>query len=206
MARTDRGRGGLHRAVGGTPLPRPVLIVCEGKTEQKALDALRQRWRVPHASVRVVGQAGDPKAVVDHAKRLAREEYTRSDRLVVVVVFDRDEHARWTAALQEAQDVGFVRAVSHPCVELWALLMHGDQRAALDRHAAQRALAAVHPRYRHDKHPFFDVPIMVDAWALAEERAQGLNQVAAENGDPFGNPSTYFHLAVRALMPPGSVA
>ena len=79
----------LKRDAAQISLPRKLLFVCEGATERAVLDGLRQRWRIAHASVQVIGQAGDPMGVVDRCLEAPRAD---TDRWAV---FDRDEHVRW---------------------------------------------------------------------------------------------------------------
>jgi len=177
-----------------------VVIVCEGETERQILTQLRQHWRVASARVEIVGSVGDPKRIVEEAKRKAKEFY-RGDRPIVVVVFDRDSHTRWAEALDQARALGFVVAVSNPCVELWGLLLHRDHTASIEPAAAQAALAQVHPRYHHRRHPYFDLGVVLEGLAAARARAELLAKLAREGQDPWRNPTTWFGLAVDALHP-----
>jgi hypothetical protein len=46
-----------------------ILVVCEGATEEQVLKALRKHLRLPALQVFVVGQGGDPRNVVQLAKK-----------------------------------------------------------------------------------------------------------------------------------------
>jgi hypothetical protein len=139
-----------------------LLIVCEGsKTEPWYLGEIRQQLRLPSASVQVKPAADgtEPLRIVEYAERLFTQGrralgiHARSfDR--VVVVFDRDEHHSYHAALQrvaalngrlendERVKVPFEGVVSVPCFELWLLLHFEDVHAPLHRDEAIRRLRA----------------------------------------------------------------
>jgi hypothetical protein len=157
------------------------------------LDGLRARWRIPHASVVVEGQRGDPLAVVDRCLE------HRKDGAQVWAVFDRDEHERWTRAVLKARDRRVEIAPSNPCVELFGVLLHEDHSAPVDRFTAQRRLKQLHPGFDHKTHPYLDVQVVADRWEDAEVRAATLARHAQAAGDPLGNPTTAFTSAIRAL-------
>jgi len=145
----------LRRKAQRQPAER-LLIVCEGaKTEPLYLGDIRQQLRLPSANVQVQPAAygTEPLRIVEYAERLFTEGqralgiHARSfDR--VVVVFDRDEHRTYHAALQrvaalngrlendERVKVPFEAAVSVPCFELWLLLHFEDVFAPLHREDA----------------------------------------------------------------------
>jgi hypothetical protein len=142
----------LRRKAQRQPAER-LLIVCEGsKTEPLYLGEIRQHLRLPSANVQVQPAAygTEPLRIVEYAERLFTEGqralgiHARSfDR--VVVVFDRDEHHTYHAALQrvaalngrlendERVKVPFEAVVSVPCFELWLLLHFEDVFAPLHR-------------------------------------------------------------------------
>jgi hypothetical protein len=145
----------LRRKAQRQPAER-LLIVCEGsKIEPLYLGAIRQHLRLPSANVQVQPTADgtEPLRIVEYAERLFTQGqrglgiHARSfDR--VVVVFDRDEHHTYHAALQrvaalngrlendERVKVPFEAVVSVPCFELWLLLHFDDVFAPLHRDAA----------------------------------------------------------------------
>lgn len=137
----------LRRTI-GTIVPEPsVLALCEGNTEARLLEQLRAHWRIPGLRVRVEGSLGDPRNVVRVARD--RRHGDTGHHVEVWVVFDRDEHPHWSSAIDRARALGVGLAISNPCFELWALLLHREQTAHIHRHAAQRALKRLHRGYDH---------------------------------------------------------
>ena len=189
----------LGRQAARLSAPDTIAIFCEGATEAECLKSLRAHWRRSHVSVHVVGQVGDPKKVVEEAKRF--EMNNRDSSVTIIVVFDRDEHPRWYEAMSMALARRYIRAVSNPCIELYGLLLHRDQYAAIHRHDAQRELSKLHKDYHHKNNPYFDIDTILQYMADAERRAADINHRAAEDGDPFSNPSTTFSEAIRSFRP-----
>lgn len=155
-----------RRAAVRKPYER-LLIVCEGeKTEPQYLREIQQTYRLATAHVQVMhSQIGtEPQQVLEYALTVFKEgdrerglhprEFDR-----IIVVFDRDEHRTFHAALAQAEaqngklrnDIGMavpVEAVaSVPCFELWLLLHFEDVLAPLHRHEAQERLKAHLPGY-----------------------------------------------------------
>lgn len=192
----------LARAHGQRELPPSLIVVCEGNTEKQLLDGLRGRWRIPSARIELVGEAGVPSTVVRRAKELLdahRSRYRRSSPAEVWVVFDRDDHPCWRDAIQRAQDLGYHLAVSNPCIELWALLLHQAQSAHVERDVAQRRLAQLHAGYHHDRSPYLDLDVVEKNLEQARVRADALHRRAVEAGDPRRNPSTHFPALIERL-------
>ena len=72
-----------------------VLIVCEGKrTEPLYFREIADRYRLSTANIKVIGSGAGPRTVV----RADRKERDR-----VYCVFDRDEHATFQTACDEAR-------------------------------------------------------------------------------------------------------
>lgn len=191
----------LSRQVETVDPAQRVAIYCEGATEQRILVALRSHWRVAAVTVHVVGEVGVPRTVVDEARTHAKTKHR--ERPTLVVVFDRDEHESWRDALEMARANDFVLAVSHPCVELFGLLLHRDQTAPIDRHAAQRELKQLHPGYDHNRHPYFCVEVVLQKLDEAIARSKRLESTAVGDGEPFKNPTTSFYRAIELIRPKG---
>lgn len=193
MAKTPKARRGLGRTTGTVDLLPKLLIVCEGKTEKVLLDQLRRRWRISSVEVRVDGEAGVPSTVVSHAKT-QRRKYGET-----WVAFDRDEHPCWSQAIDHALTAKLGLAISNPCIELWAILLHQDQSAHLTRHEAQRTLKKLHPDYDHEKSPFISIDVVLEHHEEADRRARAICRFADEMGEPYRCPTTRFHEIVARL-------
>lgn len=144
-----------------------LLIVCEGsKTEPQYLNEIKRDYRLATANVQVLHSpyGTDPQSVLDYALTVFRNgdagrgvEAGAFDR--IVVVFDRDEHSNYHAALDRAsrQDrrlkndageaVPLQVVASVPCFELWLLLHFDEIRAPLHRHEALARLKRHLPGY-----------------------------------------------------------
>lgn len=144
-----------------------VLIICEGsKTEPQYLDEIRQEQRLPTAYVYVIGavEGNDPLSVVNYAEKLFLngDSYSKikpRDFDQVVVVFDRDDHHSYHAALSRANQlnltmknnikarVPFEVCSSVPCFELWLLLHYESVLDPIHRTAVYQRLKQHIGRY-----------------------------------------------------------
>lgn len=155
-----------RRAAVKQPYER-LLIVCEGeKTEPQYLREIQQAYKLSTAHVQVLHSrlGTEPQQVLDYALTVFKDgdrasgvragEYDR-----IVVVFDRDQHQTYHAALAKAQaqrgrlrnDEGTAVPVevvaSVPCFELWLLLHFEDVRAPLHRQQVLERLKTHLPHY-----------------------------------------------------------
>lgn len=182
-----------RRAAVRQPYER-LLIVCEGeKTEPQYLCEIQRHHRLATANVQVLhsdlGTA--PLQVLGYALSVFKEG--NRDRGVnprefdrIFVVFDRDEHKSYHAALERAaaqkgklrNDNGAavpVEAVaSVPCFELWLLLHFEDVLAPLHRREALERLKAYIPGYEKGGvgHWQATQPRLNDATARAQRLAK----------------------------------
>jgi hypothetical protein len=206
----------LRRKAQRQPADR-LLIVCEGsKTEPLYLGEIRQQLRLPSANVQVQPAAygTEPLRIVEYAERLFTDGqrglgiHARSfDR--VVVVFDRDEHHTYHAALlrvaalngrlenDERVKVPFEAVVSVPCFELWLVLHFEDVFAPLHRDEALVRLRAHVAGYAEGQGSH---------WAVTRERldvatARANALVAAGHTANDGTqPCTNMHELVHRLL------
>jgi hypothetical protein len=181
-----------------------VLIVCEGaKTECEYLNEIRISKKLSKERVKI--EAGtkiegcDPRAVVKSAKRLRAE--MRRSRLIydeVWCVFDRDEHAQFDQAVDEARRAGINLAVSIPCFELWFLLHFQDQKAHIERDQVIRVLRTHVPRYEKSLSGCYKS--FEHGKTDAMRRAAELRSMHAVNREPeHKNPSTRVDVLVQLL-------
>ena len=201
MARRPPPRPPKLRRGHGTRDPLPlVVVVCEGAGEKRCLEQLRGRWRIPSVKVEVVGQGGVPSTVIRKAKAWrGRGSSRRSSPPELWVVFDRDEHPCWEAAIDQALALDIRLGVSNPCFELWGILLHQEQNAWIHRHDAQRLLARLHPGYHHDRNPYLDLETVLALLDDTERRGARLLSRAEQDEAPFRNPTTRFHCLVARI-------
>ena len=182
LARKLGKRGGYDR----------ILIVSEGsKTEPNYFNEVRAAYRLPTANVVVLpGQIGSaPIQVVQYARALF--EHGDSHKNIqpraferVYAVFDRDDHASYTEALQLAASLDgklkneakqFIRleaVASVPSFELWLLLHYEDIHAPVHRDEVMRRLKHHIPGYEKGASNVF--ANTREHLAIATQRAQAL--------------------------------
>ncbi len=198
-----RGAPSLKRSKSSKSVATAHYVFCEGKTEKDCIDKLRQRYRCPSVKVEVVGQAGVPSTIVKKAvgkkEELARAK-TKHLKTTIHVIFDRDEHPCFNKAIDQARAKDLSIGVSVPCFELWAILLHQDQSAFIDRHKAQSLLKKLHPGYNHSSSPVLDAQVVEQNWKEAAKRAALLAKRAAEAGRKFNNPTTSFPLVLKQIF------
>lgn len=190
-----------------------VLIVCEGQcTEPLYFQDIVDRYRLSIANIKVVGSGADPRTVVREAKKERNREKRHGERFDrVYCVFDRDEHATFQAACDEASASGLCLTRSWPCFEFWLRLHFEFSRQPYGRSGgrspAQNCVEDVRnflPRYAKAARGLF-VELeerLVEAKAHA---ARALNDARA-TGD--FNPFTEVHELVdylQSLKPEGAV-
>ena len=116
-----------NRPVRSGPKREPydrVLIVCEGqRTEPLYFQDIVDRYRLSIANIKVIGSGADPRTVVREAKKERDRERRRGEKFDrVYCVFDRDEHATFQAACNEARASRLCLTRSWPCFEFWLRL------------------------------------------------------------------------------------
>ncbi|MDO9617584.1 MAG: RloB family protein [Pseudomonas sp.] len=204
-----------RRAAVRQPYER-LLIVCEGaQTEPQYLREIQQTFRLATAHVQVLhSQIGtEPQQVLEYALIVFKEgdrdrgvhagEFDR-----IVVVFDRDEHKTYHAALaQAAAQSGKIRndncaavpidvVASVPCFELWLLLHFEDVHAPLHRHEALERLKMHLPSYEKGSGGHWATAL--DRVELATQRAQRLAKTATAHDGT--QPYTAMHELVSRLV------
>ena len=182
-----------------------VLIVCEGKkTEPSYFGDLLARYRLSMANIEIVGSGADPGTVVKEAKKRRSKEIRNGERYDrVFCVFDRDEHATFDAACEEARAGGITPIRSWPCFEFWLVLHFGYSRQPYarsgGRSAAQNCVEDVRqhlPGYSKGRRGVFGT--LEDSLEQAKANA-ALALTDVEATGTF-NPATEIHLLVEYLQ------
>lgn len=175
---------GLRRFPAFRAPNRRIFVVCEGTvTEREYFDQLGRDYR-QSVQVVIADESGVPKTVVNIAVAAKEDASLAWDE--VWAVFDRDEHVGVDEAMSIAEQAGVSVAFSNPCFELWALLHFEEQRAHIERHAAQKALTRHMPEYEKS----LDLEKLSSRYEEAVSRARMLVRLAVEDGNPHKNPTT----------------
>lgn len=186
----------LRRLSGTIQSEAAIFIYCEGETERAFLDGFRAHFRINRRLVQTF-LGGEPRNCVELAARKLRE--VRRTGAEIWVVFDRDEHPHWASAIDRARQLQMKIGVSNPCFELWAILLHAEQRASLSHKEAQHKLKSIHPEYDHEKNPYLKLDLVLLGIESAETRCVELLRAATDNGDSLGNPTSRFHELVSSV-------
>ena len=197
-----------NRSVRSGPKREPydrVLIVCEGqRTEPLYFQDIVDRYRLSIANIKVIGSGADPRTVVREAKKERDRERRRGDKFDrVYCVFDRDEHATFQTACDEAGASGLCLTKSWPCFEFWLRLHFEFSRQPYGRSGgrspAENCVEDVRcflPHYaKAAGGVFFDLE---DRLEVAKARAARVLDDARATG--AFNPSTEIHELVEYLQ------
>ena len=204
--RKPRQRGHLRRKGPKREPYNRVLIVCEGsKTEPSYFRSLVDRYRLSTANVEITGSGSDPRALVNKAKSLRDKEKQRGDQYdAVYCVFDRDQHAHFNTASNEALSAKLKLARSWPCFEFWLLLHFVYHRRPYapsgNRTAAENCMRELQqhlPNYTKGNTGVFE-ELKEDQLKDAKSNARHALSDAEATGEY--NPSTEVHCLVAYLQ------
>ena len=193
--------GGKARSVRrkrATRMPAILFsIVSEGSvTEANYFQTFERKFGHPTVKMRIVRGAGDPRAVVE--KALQEREELRAGNTAskdsVWAVFDRDEHERFSEAVDMARGNKISVATSNPCFELWGIYHYRDFDAPIDRHDCQRLLGELCGAYdRHTHKSFASEELIENGYEEAVRRASVSLDSRKKEGNPGASPCTSVH-------------
>ena len=202
----------LKRRFAKRPQKDRVLIVCEGKTECRYLQDLKDHMELSYSIKIILSKGSSPANVVTEAERTLEDD---RDFGKVYCVFDRDKHPSFKKALQQIQKLHdkyksntTIEAItSVPCFELWLLLHFNKYRRPSGDGAGSPYKKLVDElikyqgfkRYKRDK-------------GVAFGRLKGLLEITQSNSADImrrhikegknqheGDPSTRMHILVGEL-------
>jgi len=190
---------------------RRFTIVCEGKnTEPAYFMALKVTVRDALVDLVVVPAAGVPMTIAQRSAELVRRAPGRVDSFEekdeVWAVFDRDEHPNFDEAVRlcEAKSVGVAR--SNPCFEIWLILHETDFHRPDGRHAVMAHLQSLCPEYDAAKGKRPDCLRLIARIEDAERRTERQLAARADEGSPYGPPSTTVFKLTRAIRHAATLA
>jgi hypothetical protein len=134
--RYSRGPANYGRAQGSDAGKSRVHIVCEGScTEPHYFLGLKQEYRLSNLEVDGTSCGSSPISVVRRGIEIFEADPT-IDRIYCVI--DRDEHERFSDAVNEWQQavkngIPIYLIVSYPCFELWYFYHEGYSRSPVVR-------------------------------------------------------------------------
>ena len=200
-----KAKGALRRAGPSRQPYDRVLVLCEGaKTEPHYLSELRNYYKLSIANIEVSGTGADPMSLVALAKQRARDEIRRGEKFDrIYCVFDRNSHANFSQASQNATQDGICLARSWPCFEFWLLLHFRYSRRPYastgGRSASDNCVVDLRnhlPNYsKGGGGVFVQLLPRLDRAKLNAIKAKEDAQTAGEK-----NPSTEFHELVEYLQ------
>lgn len=194
-----RSREKLLRAKPTRPPYKRILIVCEGsKTEPNYFNEIRKKYRLPTAHIKILGSelGTEPLQVIESA--LA--EFNRAKAFdMVFVVFDRDDHRTFYAAIKkvegldkaikndERQFVEFKYTISIPCFEVWLLKHYRDVHAFNHRDEVFDDLKSHIAGYAKGNRDVFEItePLLDDAKRRANRSRERNSEI--KDDEPFTN-------------------
>ncbi|MGL4860854.1 MAG: RloB family protein [Enterobacteriaceae bacterium] len=206
-AKTARG---LQRKKARRAAYEKLLIVCEGeKTEPNYFAEARDYYSLNTVNVEIRGDCrSDPMKIVDFAQQRYREENDAGDPFDrVFCVFDKDQHATYTRALNvlasATPDNTYFPINSVPCFEYW-LLLHfiystRSYTALPDNSSGKQVLAELKnylPDYEKGAQTIFSN--LVNQLEQARHRAERALQESERN--QTDNPSTRVHELIQVLQ------
>jgi hypothetical protein len=185
-----------------------VIIICEGETEEIYFEAIRKSRRLSMVKIEVVNpDYTDPEHIVKTAIA-RRNELSKEKRWFAKdqmwAVYDGDEHKdantnNWNTAIRLADRENIRLGISNPSFELWYLLHHQDQNAAIHRDDTTRRLKLHLPHY--DKTKDLYESAFEPHTNSASTRAENLSENIIRNGlENYTNPSSEIYLLVKRLF------
>ena len=177
-----------------------VTIFCEGQnTEAGYFKALSRRLG---DKVIVIPEGGgsDPSKLADLAiQKLSHLKIMNADptklldlgsKDFVWVVFDKDTHEHFNAAMDRCRSKGIPVAYSVPCFEVWLLLHCENFGGVGDSSSAQHRFRMLRPEYDPNNGKKANFLALLGSLEAAETRAEQQLKLRIEERAEYGNPST----------------
>lgn len=149
-------------------------VFCEGQTEEEYIKFLRSKYRIPiEINSKRAGDSISQRFINSYLRTKTRH---KKDQIFLMYDLDVD------GTLTRLNDLDGTLLVSNPCIELWFLLHHQDQRANISTANCVRVLRDICPDYAKGKLSDSLKTSLIEAIDDAVNRAEQLNR--------FDNPFT----------------
>jgi len=204
MAKAARHRASKLKRRKAFRDPRAVFhLFSEGKNSEPLYFGAVGRI-LKNSVIRFIRTGASPDALVKYAISEARSrgvEFTKGDQ--VWIIFDRDEHAHFDAAIEACDRNNFKVARSNPCFEVWLILHVEDFHRPDGRDEVYKHFCNLRPDYKEGKGRECNFSELIGSIQTAEERAEKQLEQRRREGAPFGRPSTTVHELTRTLRARG---
>ena len=102
-----------------------ILVLCEGETEERYVEHLRQKYRLPIKIVsKIVGQKVNQKLINRHKKEL---RISNMEHIECFLIYDADVQS----VVENISRCDAKAVLSRPCIEVW-FLAHSEEVPGTD--------------------------------------------------------------------------
>ena len=128
----------------GKQINPTFYVFCEGQSEEEYIRFLKRKYRVPiEIAPKVAGDSISSRYI---KRYLNTKNKHPKDRVFFMYDLDKD------GVLEKLKQMEGMLLVSNPCLELWFLLHHQDQRANISSSNCIRSLQDNCPDYQKGKY------------------------------------------------------
>ena len=143
------------------------FVFCEGETEIAYVKFLRSLYRAP---IQVIPKKGKSNISEDFIVK-SKNEYVQTDQDKVFLMYDLDVDGM----LEQLQKIPNAELlVSNPCMELWFLLHHQDQKSEISSDRCIKKLQKFSNEYKKGILSEEDKTFLAEKKDLAIERAKNM--------------------------------
>lgn len=127
----------------GKKINPTFYVFCEGQTEEEYVKFLRSKYRIP---IEINSKRTGDRISQQHINNYLKTK-TRHNKDQTFFMYDLDVDG----VLERLNQLDGTLLVSNPCLELWFLLHHQDQRANISTSNCFRTLRTICPDYEKGK-------------------------------------------------------
>ncbi|MEP1095128.1 MAG: RloB family protein [Cyclobacteriaceae bacterium] len=159
------------------------FVFCEGESEEEYIRFLRSVYRIPiEINSKRTGDRISQRFINGYLKTK-----TKHKKDEIFLMFDLDVEG----TLEKLNELNGILLTSNPCLELWFVLHHREQRAHISTTNCIRTLQEIWPNYEKGRLEENQKRELLEFLVLATERSNQLQ--------PHANPSTTVNEFIRYL-------